>query len=182
MPNHSDRFFAKSLKNLQHIESQINFVPKTIRVAMTTILSHIDVLKSYLAPTILTQLSVIAAAMLSITGRITMLGLARWAGEGGSYRTIQRFFSSPIEWAKLHWVMVQHYFLASDDIFILAGDETVVTKSGKKTYGLNRFFSSLYGKPVPGLAFFALSLISTKRRLSLPLIIQQIIKAEDKRT
>ncbi len=30
---------------------------------------------------------------------------------------------------------------------------TVVTKSDQKTYGLNRFFSSLYGKPVAGLSF-----------------------------
>jgi len=31
-------------------------------------------------------------AMLAITGRVTMLGLSRWAEKGGSYRTIQRFF------------------------------------------------------------------------------------------
>jgi len=30
--------------------------------------------------------------MLVMTGRVTMLGLARWAGKGGSYRTVQRFF------------------------------------------------------------------------------------------
>jgi putative transposase len=148
---------------------------------MAKILSYIGVLKGCLTPTILVQLGVIAAAILSITGRVTMKGIARWAGEGGSYRTIQRFFNAPIEWAKVHWTLVRHYFLVSDDIFILAGDETVVTKSGKKTHGLDRFFSSLYGKPVPGLAFFVLSLISTKRRLSMPLIIQQIIKSEDKK-
>jgi putative transposase len=33
----------------------------------------------------------------------------------------------------------------------------VVTKSGKTTYGLDRFFSSLYGKAVPGLCFLSLS-------------------------
>jgi len=42
----------------------------------------------------------------------------------------------------------------------------VVTKAGKHTHGLDRFFSSLYGKPVPGLAFFTLSLISTRERHS----------------
>jgi len=30
--------------------------------------------------------------MLSMTGRVTMLGVSRWAGPGGSYRTVQRFF------------------------------------------------------------------------------------------
>ncbi len=32
-------------------------------------------------------------------------------------------------------------FLNTSDTFVLAGDETVVTKSGKKTFGLDRFFS-----------------------------------------
>jgi hypothetical protein len=41
-----------------------------------------------------------------------------------------------------------------------------VTKSGKMTYGLDRFFSSLYGKTVPGLCFLSLSLLSVKRRTS----------------
>ena len=44
----------------------------------------------------------------------------------------------------------------------LAGDEVVVTKAGKATHGLDRFFASLYGKPVPGLAFFALALVSVQ--------------------
>ena len=34
----------------------------------------------------------------------TMLGLARWAGKGGSYRTVQRLFSTVIPWAILFWV------------------------------------------------------------------------------
>jgi hypothetical protein len=29
-------------------------------------------------------------AMLSMSGRVTMRGLSRWSGKGGSYRTIQR--------------------------------------------------------------------------------------------
>ncbi len=44
------------------------------------------------------QLSNIAEAMFSITGRITMLGLSRWTESHGSYRTIQRFFYSKINW------------------------------------------------------------------------------------
>jgi hypothetical protein len=33
------------------------------------------------------QLSRIIVAMVAMTGRVTMGGLARWAGKGGSYRT-----------------------------------------------------------------------------------------------
>jgi putative transposase len=115
-----------------------------------------------------------------MTGRVTMLGISRWAGKNGSYRSVQRFFNTSIAWSKVHWCLIRHCFLAAGDVFILAGDETVVTKSGKKTYGLDRFFSSLYGKTVPGLSFFTFSLISTKRRASFPLMTQQMIHSEEK--
>ena len=41
--------------------------------------------------TTLRQFHRIALAMVVMTGRVTMLGLSRWAGSGGSYRTVQRF-------------------------------------------------------------------------------------------
>ena len=50
----------------------------------------------------------------------------------------------------------------------------------QKTYGLDRFFSSLYGKPVPGLSFFSLSLISVKARISYPVMMEQVLKEEEK--
>lgn len=56
---------------------------------------------------------------------------------------------------------------------LIGGDETVTTKSGQKTYGLDRFFSSLYGKPVSGLSFFSLSLISVNERTSYPVMMEQ---------
>ena len=56
----------------------------------------------------------------------------------------------------------------------MGGEEVVVTKSGKQTYGLDRLFSSLYGKMVPGRCFLSLSLMSVKRRTSYPVIMEQI--------
>src|SRR5918992_1397791 len=56
--------------------------------------------------------------------------------------------------------------------------EVVVTKAGKETSGLDRFYSSLYGKAVPGLSFFALSLIDLSERGSFPLRIEQSIRTE----
>jgi hypothetical protein len=56
-----------------------------------------------------------------------------------------------------------------------------VTKAGKHTHGLDRFFAGLYGKVVPSLAFFTLSLISTQRRRSFPIHIEQVLRtAEEK--
>ena len=54
----------------------------------------------------------------------------------------------------------------------------VITKAGKKTHGLDRFFSSLFSKPVSGLSFFALSLVSVEKRHSFPIQIEQVIKSD----
>ncbi|HXV98479.1 MAG TPA: transposase, partial [Anaerolineae bacterium] len=129
------------------------------------------------------QLSCIVPAMLAMTGRVTMLGISRWTDPGGSYRTVQRFYNSVIAWATVNWIFIRHHLLDPTDTILVGGDETVVAKSGKQTYGLDRFFSSLYGKPIPGLSFFSLSLISVKARTSYPVMLEQGIKeAEPKPT
>jgi hypothetical protein len=117
-------------------------------------------------------------ALLCMTGRVTMLGLSRWAGPGGSYRTVQRFFATVIPWATLFWVFFRHHIYRSEDVYLLVGDEVIVTKAGKSTHGLDRFFASLYGKPVPGLAFFTFSLVSTQQRRSFPLRVEQVVRSD----
>ena len=124
------------------------------------------------------QLSRIAVALLVMTGRVTMLGLSRWAGTGGSYRTVQRFFSTVIPWAILLWVFFRHHGYCPDDVYLAAGDDVIVTKAGTHTHGLDRFFSSLYGKPVPGLAFFTLSLVSVQHRRSFPMRVEQVVRSD----
>jgi hypothetical protein len=107
-----------------------------------------------------------------------MLGISRWTDQGGSYRTVQRFFNAVIAWSQVQWFFIRHHLLDPEDTILIAGDESVVTKLGHKTFGLDRFFSSLYGKPVPGIAFFGLSLISIKHRVSHPVMMEQVIKPE----
>ena len=51
---------------------------------MTDIMMVFACLNQSLHPTVLRQLTVVAQAMLAMTGRVTMLGLSRWAGQGGS--------------------------------------------------------------------------------------------------
>ena len=75
-----------------------------------------------------------------------------------------------------------HNLFRDSEAYLLAGDEVVVTKAGKQTYGLERFFSSLYNKPVSGLSFFTLSLVSVQRRHSYPIRIEQVIKTEAENT
>ena len=143
---------------------------------MPDIMLVVACLSQYLDPTTLRQLSRVTEAMLAMTGRVTMRGMARWAGKGGSYRTIQRFFTTRLSWATLQWVLIRHHLLEPDDVILIGGDDVVVTKAGEQTHGLDRFFSSLYGKRVPGLGFLSLSLISVKRRISYPVMMEQLDK------
>src|SRR6266478_2128733 len=141
-------------------------------------LTCLQCLQPTITRTTLRQCRRIALAMLVMTGRVTMLGLSRWAGPGGSYRTVQRFFATVIPWATLFWVFFRHQVYRSEDVYLLVGDEVVVTKAGKSTHGLDRFFASLYGKPVPGLAFFTLSLVSVQARRSFPMRVEQVVRSD----
>ena len=142
------------------------------------ILACLQCLQPTVTRTTLRQCRRIVLALLVMTGRVTMLGLSRWAGPGGSYRTVQRFFATVIPWATLFWVFFRHHVYRSEEVYLLAGDEVVVTKAGKTTHGLDRFFSSLYGKPVPGLAFFTLSLVSVQARRSFPMRVEQVVRSD----
>jgi hypothetical protein len=145
---------------------------------MVDIVALLQCLQPHVTATTLRQCSRIVWAMLVMTGRVTMLGLARWAGKGGSYRTVQRFFATVIPWATLFWVFFRHHVYRPGEGYLLVGDEVVATKAGKHTYGLDRFFASLYGKPVPGLAFFTLSLVSTQQRHSFPIRVEQVVRSD----
>jgi putative transposase len=141
------------------------------------IVALLQCLQPYLPATTLRQCSQIVRALLVMTGRITMLGMSRWAGKGGSYRTIQRFFATVIPWGLLFWVFFRHHVYCPGDVYLVAGDEVIVTKAGTCTHGLDRFFASLYGKPVPGLAFFTLSRVSVQARRSFPMRVEQVVRS-----
>jgi len=134
-----------------------------------------------ISKTNLRRLSRIIPALLAMTGRVTMLGLSRWAGKGGSYRTVQRFFAEQIAWAHLYWQFFVEHLYHPQRAYILAGDESVVTKSGQQTYGLDRFFSSLHGKAVPSIAVFALSLVDVQERRSSPVMVEQVIRSAEEK-
>ena len=145
---------------------------------MVDIVALFQCLQPHVTATTVRQCSRIAGAMLVMTGRVTMLGISRWAGKGGSYRTIQRFFAQALPWAILFWVFFRQHIYRPNDVYLLVGDEVVATKAGKLTHGLDRFFASLYGKPVPGLAFFTFSLVSTQQRRSFPLRVEQVVRSD----
>jgi putative transposase len=86
------------------------------------------------------QMILLVEAMLAMTGRVTMLGLSRWTEKGGSYRTVQRFFKEKIDWSSLCWQLIKQQTQEVKGVWLLIGDEVMVTKSGKETHGLGIFF------------------------------------------
>jgi hypothetical protein len=54
----------------------------------------------------------------------------------------------------------------------------VVTKAGTKTYGLDRWFASLSGKPVPGLSCLTWSWLSLNERRAYPIRVEHMRRTE----
>ncbi len=132
-----------------------------------------------LMPTIsVRRLAVVAQAVLTMTGRMTMLSISRWTEKGGSYRTVNRFFATKLPWSEMFAKFFETHNFNAEHEYILAGDETVVSKSGKETFGIDRFFSGLKGKVIRGLSFFVVSLVDVKERKSYPLVVKQTVKSE----
>jgi putative transposase len=122
------------------------------------------------------QVSRMALALRVMTGRVTLLGLSRWAGTGGSSRPVQRFFATVLPWGSLCWGCFRPHVYGPDEVSLAAGDEGIVTKTGTWTHGLERFWARLDGKPVPGLACFPVSLLSVQPRRAFPLRVAQVVR------
>jgi putative transposase len=102
---------------------------------MPDIMVLLACLSQCVEPTPLRQLGRVIEAMLSMSGRVTMRGLSRWSGKGGSYRTIPRLFNASLHWCQLNWLLIRQHVLDTDDVVLMSGDHVMVTKSGKMTYG-----------------------------------------------
>ncbi len=145
------------------------------------ILALLQCIQPTLSKTEVRRMSRIAQAMLSMTGRVTMLGISRWAGKGGSYRTVQRFFNAVIPWPQVFGKFFEQHLYNPEGVYFLVGDECVVTKSGRETHGLDYFFSGLLNKVVKSIGIFSLSLVSVEQRYSYPLRVEQVVRtAEEK--
>lgn len=112
-------------------------------LTMNEIIAILNTLSPHLTSRTLKQMSLLVEAMLAMTGRVTMLGLSRWTEKGGSYRTVQRFFKEKIDWPVLRWQLIKQHVQENKGVYLLIGDEVMVTKSGKKTHGLGFFFFNL---------------------------------------
>ncbi len=148
---------------------------------MTEILALLQSIAPVVAATNLRQMSQVIYGILISNGRMTMLEISRWTERGGSYRTIQRWYQTPLLWLKIQWIFFVSQLQKPNHEYIAAGDEVVFGKTGKETYGIGRFFSSLQNRVIPGLSFFVFSVIDVKERQSYPIQAVQIVKEKEER-
>src|SRR5579859_604946 len=145
---------------------------------MPDILPLLLKLQTVLPKTTCRQLAHIVVAVFTMTGRITQRGISRWTDKGGSYRTIQRFFQTNIDWLAVNGGFFLHFVWDRHGVYLLAGDETVVRKSGKCTFGLDRFFSSLCERAIPAIACFSIALIHVGKRHAYSLSNEQVVRTD----
>jgi hypothetical protein len=148
---------------------------------MTDILALLQNIAPLLEKTTFRRMSQVIFGILVASGRITMLGLSRWTEKGGSYRTIQRFYHSALPWKAIQWIFFRERFLVPEDEYIAAGDEVVVSKAGKETHGLDRFFSGIQQRVIPSLSFFAFSMVNVREGRSYPLQAVQVVKSAEEK-
>ena len=138
-------------------------------------------LQPVLPKTTCRQLAHILVAILAMTGRITQKGISRWTDKGARYRTIQRFFHTNIDWLAVNWAFFQQFVYDKHGVYLFAGEETVISKAGKKTFGLDRFFSSLADKAIPAVACFSIALIPVGKRHASSLSNEQVVRTQEEK-
>ena len=122
---------------------------------MSEIVALLQTLAPLVSPTLLQQMSHVIYGMLATTGRVTMLGISRWTEKGGSYRTLQRWYHSALPWAQMMRLLFTKLLWQPGAEYIAAGDEVVVGKAGKETYGLGRFFLASSNGRFPAYPFLS---------------------------
>jgi len=72
-------------------------------------------------------------------------------------------------------------FLELEDEYLAVGDEVVVSKAGKETYGLDHFFSGIQQRVIPSLSFFAFALVNVSEERSYPMQVTQVVKSPEEK-
>jgi len=143
---------------------------------MIPITEILTILSSELSIVNLGILSEISKGIFRLTGSVTGLNISRYTDKGGSYRNIQRFFASKIDWERLRIILFSKFLYRKEDEYILAADECVEAKSGKSSFGLGYFFSSLAKKVIPSISFAHLSILNVEKKDSYSFSATQILR------
>lgn len=106
-------------------------------------------------------LAALIATILALRGRVNYRNLARY----GDYaeRTYSRQFQQSFPWLEYHAKLLQSAVLSAHEL-IVAQDASFIPKSGKKTYGLDKFYNGCAGRPERGLEISALAVVDVTQK------------------
>lgn len=108
-------------------------------------------------------ITVLLSTVFALQGRLTFTNMARFSTL--HEQTFRRHFAKCFDWIRFNLALLSlPAFETQTQQLIGALDCTFVPKSGTKTYGLDRFWSSSASKPERGLELSVLALIETQTR------------------
>ncbi len=106
-------------------------------------------------------LAALIATILALRGRVNYRNLARY----GDYteRTYARQFQQSFPWLEYHAKVIQSAVPSSHEL-IVAQDASFIPKSGKKTYGLDKFYNGCAGRPQRGLEISVVAVVNVTQK------------------
>ncbi len=93
----------------------------------------------------------------SIRGRFNFCNMARYSKFNES--TFRRNFSKYFDWLSFNYAMIQMGLSSPSTILIAAVDASFISKAGKKTFGLDKFWSGCANVAKKGLEISVLAII-----------------------
>ena len=106
-------------------------------------------------------IAALLATILAVRGRVNYRNLARYGDY--SERTYSRQFQRPFPWLEFHAKTLQAAVSPTHEV-IAAQDASFIPKSGKKTYGLGKFYNGCARRPERGLEISALAVVDVDRK------------------
>ena len=107
----------------------------------------------------------IIGSIFGVSNSVTTRPAARYSSLG--YRTVQRFYAlKDVGWLMVNLLLFKHSAHKKGQGRLLAADETVKPKAGKRTHGLGGFYSSLAKRVIKSVSFLAISTIGIEKKKS----------------
>ena len=113
-------------------------------------------------------LSELFNTMFCITGKYNFVNLSRFS----SYcdRTFRRWYSKPFDFILFNILLL---FQLPMSKFIAAIDTSVMNKSGKKTFGKGKFWSTILNRPIQGIEISTIALIHLGLKQAFTISVRQ---------
>ena len=126
-------------------------------------------------------LNLLLPLWVAIPGRVNGLNFGRYSG--WHEKTFRRWMGKALPWHRLH-ITLLHILMGCGAIgekLILTIDASFVPKSGKKTYGLGKFWNGCASKAMTGLELSCIALMTSTGHHVFPISIRQTRPKEEKK-